>query len=483
MAERGTSGDTAFGAGFLAGTLAPPPAIPSEGGVALTLPAALQGGARACGSFLKLSHGHCAERLYIGGTLREETAAMGLLAQLFRHKNEPQGGPASPSDSGTPDGAGEVRGIGAIAAAAGVRTAHGMPAEFSLSLGEIIARVPEHCVWPGGHDASRVLRIPSADVAPGLERGKPQISLARLIALAPEVFRLERGASDAPQVRLPIQKLLQQIRSDESSEDFGTDAPAMPGEDATAGPNPVTPPSPDRMSAIAAEIPSPLVKLPPPGAPEVMPSVSVNATQHSAQMLELRPSKDVSISTTLRAVVLGGITPGGSASAQSSAANVLAPRVAPATSAGEPPKVFSPSVVHSPMDAAPPRAPSTAPDFAGLRNLFMTDATLDLAGVAGLAAALPGVQACVISGSAGSADAGDFSRGVSAREMREASENLPRLGGSLSSTVHRGECDIVLFLHGEICVAALVKAGGFVPGVRERLARIAALLAGAPTTS
>ncbi len=423
------------------------------------------------------------ERLYIGGTLREEAAAMGLLAQLFRHKNEPHGGHASPSDAGMPDGAGEVRGIGAIAAAAGVRTAHGMPAEFSLSLGEIIARVPGHCVWPGGHDAGRMLRIPAADIAPGLELGKPQIPLARLVALAPEVFRLERGVSEAAQVRLPIQKLLQQIRNDESSEYSRVSADvhgqAIHGEGAAADPNLAAQSSADHVSAIAAEIPAPAVKLPPPGAPEVMPSVSVIATERSERMLELRPSKDVSISTTLRAVVLGGITNGRSASAQPSADNVLAPRVIPTTPVAELPKTFSPSVVHSPVAAVPQPTPPKAPDFAGLQNLFMTDATLDLAGVAALAATLPGVHACVISGTAGSATAGDFARGVSAEEMRGASENLPRLEGARSTTVQRGESDIALFLHGEVCVVALVKAGGFIPGVRERLARIAALLAGA----
>ena len=429
-----------------------------------------------------LYHRRCAARLYIGGSLREEAAAMGLLAQLFRHKNEPHGGSASPSDSCAPDGAGEVRGVGAIAAAAGVRTAHGMPAEFSLSLGEIIARVPEHCVWPGSHDASRMLRIPAADVAPGLERGKPQIPLARLAALAPEVFRLERGASETPHVRLPIQKLLHQIRNDESSEIPGVSA-AILAEDATANPNLAAQSSLDHVRAIAAEIPAPAVKLPPPGAPEVMPSVSVIATEHSERMLVLSPSKDVSISTTLRAMVLGGIATGASAGAQSSAGNVLAPRLTPAASAAEPPKVFSPSVVHSPVAAVPQPAPPRGPDFAGLQNLFMTDAALDLDGIAALAATLPGVHACVISGTAGSATAGDFSRGVTAEEMREVSENLPRLGGAMSTTVHRGESDIALFLHGEVCVATLVKEGGFVPGVRERLARIAALLAGVPAAA
>ena len=380
-----------------------------------------------------------------------------------------------------PGNAEAVRGIGVIAAAAGVRTAHGLPSEFLLSLGDIIARVPQSCVWPGRHDIERMLRIPAMDVAPGLERGKPQISLVRLVSLAPEVFRWERSSSEAPHVRLPIQKLLQQIRSDETAASPDADA-AAPSEATIAQPPFATHASPIPPSPAADTIPPSEVKLPPPGAPEVMPSVSVNATQRSEQMLELRPSKDVAISTTLRAMVLGGITSGGSASDHTSAGNVLAPRVTPPTPAAEPPKVFSPSVVHSAIAPVPQPAPPKAPNFGGLQNLFMTHEALDLAGVAMLTAKLPGVHACVISGAAGNADAGNFSLGVRAQEMREASENLPRLGGSLSDTVHCGESDIAIFLHGEICVAALVKAGGFVPGVRERLTRIAALLAGAPVT-
>ena len=396
---------------------------------------------------------------------------MGLLAQLFRHKSASTSGAASPSDPGATDTAGEVRGVGAIAAAAGVTTAHGMPAEFAVSLGEIIPRLPEHCVWPGRHDAGRVLRIPAADIAPGLERGRPELSLARLVALAPEVFRWERSAAEAPQVRLPIQKLLQQIRGD------GASAPVIPEP---THPQPVSdaPVVPPQAHAPAPEIPVPPVKLPLPGAPEAMPSVSVIATDRSERMQELRASKDVPISTTLRAVVLGGAATGGAANAQAPAGQILAPRVVPAAHAQQPPVVLGPSVVHSADKAAVPPALRARPDFEGLQNLFMTDAALDVAGVAALAAKLPGVNACVISGVCGHAEAGDFSQSVSMGEVRAASDDLARIGDAATETLHRGESDIAIFLHDEACIAAIVKAGGFVPGVRERLARVAELLAG-----
>jgi hypothetical protein len=136
-----------------------------------------------------------------------------------------------------------------------------------------------------------------------------------------------------------------------------------------------------------------------------------------------------------------------------------------------------PSVVPSANEGtAPP--PSHAPDFAGLQNLFMTGVALDLAGVAALAAGLPGVRACVISGSAGAAAAGNFSHGASPDEVRALSVEMARRGGVATDTLQRGESDIALFLHDGVCVAAVISAGSSVPGVRERLARVAELLAG-----
>ena len=446
---------------------------------------------------------------------------MGLLAQLFRHKSASPGGGATALQPGAAEAGGDFRGVGAIAAAAGVKTEHGMPSEFALSLGELLARVPQHCVWPGRHDAARVLRIPAADVAPGLARGKAEVSLARLVALAPEVFRWERGESDDPQVRLPIQKLLQQIRSEEqvqtapfaqsvaartppmhenaAAADSTCDARiiaeqlpsiiwetpepfiAPPAAEATPPPEPIVEKehaSVEPMAAPALEMPEPAVQLPP-GSQETRAQIFVTATEPAGRPVELRPSKDASTSTTLRAVVLGGVAPAVTANATDSMGRILAPRLVPVTPAPPPPVILGPSVVPSAKSGGAAFPPRTAPNWAGLQNLFMTAAALDLPGVAGLAAALPGVRACVISGSAGSATAGDFSHGVSADQVRAATADPARIGGAATDTLHRGESDIVLFLHDEVCIATVIAPGGFVPGVRERLSRVAELLAGA----
>ena len=232
--------------------------------------------------------------------------------------------------------------------------------------------------------------------------------------------------------------------------------------------------------AAAQEISATPVKLPPPAVPEALRPVFLTAVEQPEQARELRPPKDGAISTTLRAVVLGGATPAESAGSAAPGGQFLAPRIVLAATAAPVPVVLGPSVVPSANCGGITLAPRTTPDFAGLQNLFMTSETLDLAGVAAQAAALPGVRACVISGSAGSATGGEFSHGVSAEELRAASADLARIGGATVDTLPRGESDIAIFLHGEVGVAAVIAAGGFVPGVRERLTRTAELLAGTP---
>jgi hypothetical protein len=122
-------------------------------------------------------------------------------------------------------------------------------------------------------------------------------------------------------------------------------------------------------------------------------------------------------------------------------------------------------------------------DYGQLQSLFMTGMPLDLAGVAALTAALPGVHACVISGAAGSAEAGKMPPGLNPAEVRAASAEFARkIGGVESSTIHRGDSAIAIFTRGGVCLSAVIDSAGFVPGVRERLLRVSALLAGEPSS-
>jgi len=461
------------------------------------------------------------ELLYIRGVLRAKVITMGLLAQLFRHKS------ASASDSqATPHPSpaeADIRGLGAIAAAAGVKTGYSMPSKFELTVGDLIARVPQQYIQPGAHDFGRAVRIPAADVAPGLARGKAELPISRLAALSPEVFRWEHSDLEGPKVRLPIQKLLQQIRSespapaDTGSAPARTEAHRLPSVFESVAPSHLTvgtpivsvhltpisfekaekpteappppaplpqsesltepPPEPEVTQSPEPGHPAPSVTPAPPN-PEARPPFSNTASGEAGRTIELRPSRDASIATTLRAVVLGGIAPSSPPHAPGQPSQILAPRIAPTAPVAPPPIVLGPSVVSAAPGASPSLTPHATPDFEGLRNLFMTPAPLDVSAVASLVAGLPGVHACVISGSAGSASAGDFLRSISAEEMRAASARLARIGGAATEIFHRGESDIALFLHDDVCVATAVTAGGFVPGVRDRLARVAELLAG-----
>src|SRR5258708_6958229 len=131
---------------------------------------------------------------------------MGLLDQLFRHKSAiPEDRAAQKSSASgegvTGDGV-QVepqvgppgsKGLGAIASAIGTQPDRGMPEMFEVSLGDLLRRVPETCVWPGRHDPGRVVRVPSAEICDGISKGRAELPLARLISLAPDIFRWEPG--------------------------------------------------------------------------------------------------------------------------------------------------------------------------------------------------------------------------------------------------------------------------------------------------
>jgi len=380
-----------------------------------------------------------------------------------------------------------------------------MPGEFEVSVSELLHRVPAKFIRPGGHDATRMLRIPAGEVAPGLVRGRAEISLARLVALAPDLFRREKGESDDLAVRLPIQKLLQQIGSHPfmpaaKGEVPPAEAPVASSELAAGTENvaahlptivwekPVEPdvPPPKTGEAVAEPAISASVeaaahepRTAEPAAPfaaATQPTILAAPGVPVLRTMELRPANDVSISSTLRAVVLGGKAAGSSPEA----GQILAPRSAPPAES---------SVFLAPADAGPsilpsPAGGSPAADFAGLQSLFMSSAPLDLAGVAALTAALPGVHACLICGAAGSAEAGEMPPGLNVEEVRGASEEFARkIGGVESTTIHRGDLAIAIFTRGGVCLSAVTDSAGFVPGVRDRLLSVTELLAGTPSVA
>ena len=387
---------------------------------------------------------------------------MGLLAQLFRHKNSPLREHAAVPEPDAEARGTEVLGVGAVAEQIRAADAVTSPVEtVHISAGAVQSTPATTAPVPG-----TTARMTDANDRATTELqttpASPEHAPSGKITEAPAP---REHAPSAPTTSAPT---------------TSAQTPSAPiAELLAAAPTPLPALESFPPEIPLPEIPSPAVTLPPPAQHEVPPPVSVAATEQPEQQRELRPEKDVAISTTLRAVVLGGVAPSGSSDAPNSSGQILAPRVTVKATATPVPLVLGPSVIPSANAGGVLLAPRTTPDFAALQKLFMTDAALDLAGVASLAATLPGVRACVISGAAGNATVGDFSHGVSAEEVRLASANLAQRAGPSMETLNCGGSDVAIFLHGETCVAVILTSAGFVPGVRERLARTAELLAGA----
>ena len=376
---------------------------------------------------------------------------MGLLAQLFRHKNSPPREDATVPEPDADAQRAEVRGVGAVAEK--IRAADAMTAPVKT------VHIP----------AAAVQSMPATTApatAPATAERMTELQTAPTFAESAPAEKI----TETPAPREPAPAMLT----------TSAQTPSAPiAEPLAAAPIPVPALESVPPEIPLQEIPSPAVTLPPPAQHETPPPITVAATEQRELQRELRPEKEVAISTTLRAVVLGGVAPSGSSDAPNSAGQILAPRVTVKATATPVPLVLGPSVIPSANAGGILLAPRTTPDFAALQKLFMTDAALDLAGVASLAATLPGVRACVISGTAGDAMVGDFSHGVSTEEIRLAAANLVQRAGPSMETLNRTGSDVAIFLHGETCVAVILTAGDFVPGVRERLARTAELLAGA----
>jgi hypothetical protein len=83
--------------------------------------------------------------------------------------------------------------------------------EFVVLLGDILDRVPTSFLAAGMHDAQREVRFPQEEFTADIARGRASVRLSRIAAQCPDVFRADLGPSDDIEVRLPVQKLTEQI--------------------------------------------------------------------------------------------------------------------------------------------------------------------------------------------------------------------------------------------------------------------------------
>ncbi len=88
-----------------------------------------------------------------------------------------------------------------------------MPGEIVVTLGDVLSRIPAHFLKKGTPDLRRELRFPADGLAADIARGRASVFLADIVAQCPDVFLPDANGFDAVQIRLPLQKLVEQIGS------------------------------------------------------------------------------------------------------------------------------------------------------------------------------------------------------------------------------------------------------------------------------
>ncbi|MEZ0256579.1 MAG: hypothetical protein ACAI37_14935 [Chthoniobacter sp.] len=83
--------------------------------------------------------------------------------------------------------------------------------EIVLTLGDVLSRIPAPYLKPGNHDAKRELRFKINDLSSDIARGRAAVPLSRIAQLVPDIFTKEIGREEETEIRLPLQKLVEQI--------------------------------------------------------------------------------------------------------------------------------------------------------------------------------------------------------------------------------------------------------------------------------
>ena len=355
--------------------------------------------------------------------------------------------------------------------------------EIVLTLGDVLSRIPTQLLQAGFHDANRELRFSVDDLSADIARGRAAVPLSKIAALCPDVFAREIAPGDDAEIRLPLQKLVEQIgllRGRPAGPAAPEEAPAKdlppPGEDPPAAETTAEPPAmsdtppPPAVEPAAAALPVVHVFTPPP--PQIIAEPAAAAplkspADHPAT-IAAAPTPAPAIHIHPPPVVRPSLVPPPTLFAAS--AHPPEPLVS---------SIPSPRVEIAPAPETPPEQPPRFPQEA-LQALFMTDETLDLPAVSRHAAALPGVRACALEWCGEKALAGDAPAGFDLAALQATATRLhdarPLPIGALENfTLHGDQAAISIFALPGVLLAALHRP--LPPGVRERLAAVAAALA------
>ena len=86
-----------------------------------------------------------------------------------------------------------------------------MAKEIVLTLGDVLSQIPFHFLRQGMWDVRRELRFPAEGLAADIARGRASVSLTDIVVQCPAIFVTDaEGLADVP-IRLPLQKLVEQI--------------------------------------------------------------------------------------------------------------------------------------------------------------------------------------------------------------------------------------------------------------------------------
>jgi len=93
----------------------------------------------------------------------------------------------------------------------GVSSAPPAPDQIVLALGDVLSRIPTPYLKVGPHDPKRELRFSINDLSSDIARGRAAVPLSRIAQLMPDIFVKEIERDEDTEVRLPLQKLVEQI--------------------------------------------------------------------------------------------------------------------------------------------------------------------------------------------------------------------------------------------------------------------------------
>ncbi|HYR58439.1 MAG TPA: hypothetical protein VEO95_07415, partial [Chthoniobacteraceae bacterium] len=83
--------------------------------------------------------------------------------------------------------------------------------EIVLTVGDVLPRIPVALLRPGPRDLKRVLRFHIDELSSDITRGRPGVALSLIAAQCPELFHSPIGDDDDMEIRLPLQKLVEQV--------------------------------------------------------------------------------------------------------------------------------------------------------------------------------------------------------------------------------------------------------------------------------